>query len=122
DFFDSIIYMSYGFWNDLRPYGITSAQAGLCPSDQARWGGDWAAQGWWWSAADRAAIEGDVAFGTSYYLPYPPRTSREKVTSIRFPTQKVLLCESTCAGYPTDDTTDTLYFPFQQMCHRKPST
>ncbi len=120
EFYDSINYVSYGFWNDLRPYGISTAQAALCPSDQARWGGNWAAQGWNWSPADRATIESDSSFATSYYLPFPLRVSGEKVTSIMFPTQKVLLCESTCAGYPTDDTTDPSYFPFQQMCHRTP--
>lgn len=120
EFYDSLAYVSYGFWNDLRPYGISVAQASLCPSDQARWGGNWAAQSWFWTAADRATIETDISFATSYYLPFPLRVSGEKVTSIKFPTQKVLLCESTCAGYPTDDTTDPSYFPFQQMCHRTP--
>lgn len=121
-FVDSVAYVSYGFWNDLRPYGISIAQAGLCPSDKARWGGNWAAQSWVWPLTDLAKIETDSSFGTSYYMPYWLRISGEKVTSIKIPTQKVLLCESTCLGYPTDDTSDVSYFPFQQMCHKTPAS
>lgn len=133
DFYSSAAYAAYGIFYDLRNYGIKAAKSAMCPSDPAKYGGNWAAQGWsWWTANNSKApgtavtsFKTDPALGSSYYYPHWLRILPMKTTTTPFVTaKKVLFCESTEPRVLSADQVDNdyRYFPYQQTVHRLPSS
>lgn len=130
NFSSSTFYACYGVWYDLRKYSITGTVA-KCPSDDARWGTNYSAQGWVLNAANAAAVQSDIKYASSYLMPYWVRNGAGtsdassnvtlrgvgwKVTQLRPAAEKVLMCESTVPA--SDTSVDNVWLPFQQSTHR----
>ncbi|OPZ29100.1 MAG: hypothetical protein BWZ02_01080 [Lentisphaerae bacterium ADurb.BinA184] len=59
-------YLSYGFVAEMREYGVHKGSH-RCPGDRLPFGTNWGQQQWSWPAADRAKIETDRDFFSSYF-------------------------------------------------------